>query len=91
MSRKNFISVVLEIQIILDNVKMRAKAMRNAYPDLDKTPAHKTMSFKYAAVGKSFIPPTVYSNAAISSINGKPRLGSEKNTVSLLFGVYMSN
>ena len=71
---KNIISVALGFQISFDNDKISAKAMYNARPDQDRTPTPKTISFKYAPVGITFISPTVYSNRAITSMNGKPRL-----------------
>ena len=37
----------------------------------------QTISFKYATVGITFIFPTVYSNPAITSVNGKPPLVRE--------------
>ena len=47
-------------------------------------PLPKTISFKYATVGMTVISPTVYSNPAITSMNGKPRLVREKNAIPLL-------
>jgi hypothetical protein len=81
MPPKNFISVALGIQIPFDNLEISAKAMCKACPDLDRTPTPKTILFKYAAVGKTFISPTVYSNPAISLMNEKPRLIIEKNAI----------
>ena len=84
--RKNFISVALGIQIPIDNGEISAKAMCNARPDQDRIPPppHKKISFKYATVRITFIASTVYSNPAITSMNGKPRLVREKNTIPLL-------
>ena len=44
----------------------------------------KTISLKYATVGITFISRTVYSNPAITAMNGKPKLGREKNPIPLL-------
>ena len=69
---KNFILVALSIQSPFDNNKISGKAMCNAHPDQDRGLTPKTISFKYATVGITFISPMVYSNPAITSINGKP-------------------
>ena len=81
--RKNLISV-FKISIPFDNDEISAKAICNARPDQDRTPTPKTISFKYATVGITFISPTVYSNPAITSMNGKPQLVGEKNDIPLL-------
>ena len=81
---KNFISVVLGIQIPFDNDEISAKAMCIARPDQDRSPTPKTISFKYATVCITFIDPAVYSNPAIISMNGKPRLVRGKNITPLL-------
>ena len=54
-------------------------------PAQTKTEPHpKTISFQFATVGITFISPSVYSNTAITSKNGKPRLVREKNAIPLL-------
>ena len=82
--RKNFILVSLGNQIPFDNDKISAKVMCNTLPDQVRTPTLKAIPFKYATVGITFISPTVYSNPAITSMNGIPRLAGEKNTIPLL-------
>ena len=82
--RKNFISVALGIHTPFDNDEISLKAMCNARPDQDRTLNPKTISFNYATVGITFISPTVCSNPAITSMNGKPRLLREKNAIQLL-------
>ena len=81
VSRKNFTSVALSIQIPFDNDEISAKAMCSARPDQDRTHIPKTISFKYAKVGITFVSPTLYSNPAITSMNGKPRCVREKNAI----------
>jgi hypothetical protein len=76
MPRKNVMSAALGIQILFDSDEISANVMCNACPEEDRTPTQKTISFKYAAVGKTFISRTVYSNPVISSIDGKPRLNA---------------
>ena len=80
----NFITVALGIQISFDNYEIGAEAMCNARRDQDRTSTSITISFKYATVGITLISPMVYSNPAIISMNGKPRLVSEKNAIPLL-------
>ena len=82
--RKNFISVAFGIQIPFNNDGISAKAMCNARPEQNRTPTPKTISFKYATVGITFISPTVYSNPAITSETGKARLLREKNAIQWL-------
>ena len=81
---ENFISIALGIHIPFDNDEISAKAMCNDRPDEDRTPTPKTISVKYATVGITFISPTVYSNPAITSMNGKPRLARENEAIPLL-------
>ena len=53
----------------------------------DPPPPAKTISFKYTTVGIvgiRLISPTVYSNTATTSMNGKPRLVKEKYAIPLL-------
>ena len=76
--RKNLISVASGIQIPFHNDEISAKSMCNASPDQHRTLTPKTILFKYATVGITFISPTLYSNPAITSMNGKPRLVREK-------------
>ena len=52
---KNFTSVAFGIQILLNNDKISAKAICNARPDQDRAPTRKTISFKYATFGMTFI------------------------------------
>ena len=82
--RKYIISVALGIQISFDNNEISSKAMCDADPEEDRTPTPKTISFKYTTFGITFISLTVYSNPAISLMNGKPRLVREKNAIPLL-------
>ena len=82
--RKNFISVALGIQIPFDNDEISVKAISNDRPDQNRIPIPKTISFKYAIVGKTFISPMAYSNPTITSMNGKPQLLRQKNAVPLL-------
>ena len=77
-------TVALGIQIPFDNNEISAKALCNARPDQDRTPTFKTILFQYTTVGIMFVSPTVYSNPAITLMNGKPRLIREKNAVPLL-------
>ena len=81
---KNFILVELGIQIPFDNDEISAMAC--AMPAQTKTerPHPKTISFKYAEVGITFISPLVYSNPAITLINGKPQLVREEKAIPLL-------
>ena len=59
------------------------------HPDPGRNPTPKTISFKYATVSIMFSSPTLYTNPAITSMNGKPRLIREKNTIPLLFKLCM--
>ena len=84
MPHNNFILVTLGIQIPFDNDDISVKAMWNANPDQDITLTPKMILFKYATAGIEFISPRVYSNPAITSMNGKPPLAREKNAIPLL-------
>ena len=82
--RKNFISIVLSVQIPVNNKEISVKAMCNAGPDQDRIPTPKTISSKCAIVGIIFISPSVYLNPVIASTNDKPGLVRENNTFSIV-------
>ena len=75
---------MLGIQIPFDNNEISGKEMCIARPDQGRTPTPKTISFKFATVGITFISRMVYLNPAITSMNGKPELIREKNAIPLL-------